>query len=481
MQNAAVYIRVSTEDQMEYSPEAEKRALLDYAVKNDLFVDPEHIYIDEGISGRRADKRPAFQKMIASAKSKPKPFDVILVHKFDRFARNREDSIVYKSMLMRECGVKVISMTEDIGDDKTAVILEAMLEAMAEYYSLNLSEEVKKGMTEKARRGGFQTRPIYGYKADKANNILVIVPEEAEIIKMIYTDFLNLVSIGQIRNKLIAMGIKTRDGVTFEHKNIAYILNNPVYAGFLKWNPSGSAGNMHIDFNHPDSIIAKAKHEPIISEEQYNEARKLYNMRLTKLARRNIYPKYWLIGFVKCSACGKNLTHITEKNRTPRLQCQWFMKKNCNVSHSIIIPKLEAALKQVIQDDIGKDNIVYEKTEQKKSTVNFELFISKARQKLDRANEAYLSGVYDIEYFKKVKTEIDGEIALLTEQKNNSEKNEKSNKKDISKIAKNALRMFDENLSYEEKRNIAMMTIDKIIFNKPENKIILYYISDEKG
>ena len=140
MTTGALYIRVSTEDQSEFSPAAQKRILLDYAKKNTLSIKPEHIFIDEGISGRTAAKRPAFMKMIATAKSKPKPFDVILVHKFDRFARSREDSIVYKSLLKRECNIRVLSITESIEDDKFSVLLEAILEAMAEYYSLNLSD-----------------------------------------------------------------------------------------------------------------------------------------------------------------------------------------------------------------------------------------------------------------------------------------------------------------------------------------------------
>ena len=108
-------------------------------------------------------KGPAFLRMIATAKSKPRPFDVILVHKFDRFARSREDSVVYKSMLRKDCGIKVISITEQFEDDKFSIILEAMLEAMAEYYSLNLADEVKKGMFEKARRGEHIGKAPYGY------------------------------------------------------------------------------------------------------------------------------------------------------------------------------------------------------------------------------------------------------------------------------------------------------------------------------
>lgn len=91
-QEAACYIRVSTEDQTEYSPEAQHRALEHYARQHQLTISPEHVYIDAGISGRRAETRPAFMAMIAAAKKRPPPFSVILVHKFDRFARNREDS-----------------------------------------------------------------------------------------------------------------------------------------------------------------------------------------------------------------------------------------------------------------------------------------------------------------------------------------------------------------------------------------------------
>ena len=98
----AAYIRVSTDDQLEFSPDAQKHAIFQYAKKNDILINPEYIFVDEGISGRKVEKRPAFLRMIATAKSKPRPFDVILVHKFDRFARSREDSVVYKSMLRKD-------------------------------------------------------------------------------------------------------------------------------------------------------------------------------------------------------------------------------------------------------------------------------------------------------------------------------------------------------------------------------------------
>ena len=178
---AACYIRVSTEDQTEYSPVAQRKALESYARQHGMTIDPAHVYIDAGISGRKAVTRPAFMEMIGAAKRKPPPFSVILVHKLDRFARNREDSIVYKSMLRRQCGVRVVSVTEHLEDDRMGLILEAMLEAMAEYYSINLGDEVRKGMAEKARRGELQTSPPFGYRAE--GNRLTPIPQEAETVR----------------------------------------------------------------------------------------------------------------------------------------------------------------------------------------------------------------------------------------------------------------------------------------------------------
>ena len=163
MKTAAAYIRVSTEDQTEYSPASQLEKICEYAKRNDYIIPDEYIYVDEGISGRHTQKRTGFNSMISTAKQKPKPFDAILLWKFSRFARNREDSIVYKSMLRKQCGIDVISVSENIGDNKMSLLTEAMIEAMDEYYSVNLSEEVRRGMKEKAKRGEAVTVPSFGY------------------------------------------------------------------------------------------------------------------------------------------------------------------------------------------------------------------------------------------------------------------------------------------------------------------------------
>ena len=254
---AAFYIRVSTEDQTEFSPDAQLRSLTKYAENCGYLYNERIIFIDEGISARNASKRPAFMNMISMSAQQPKPFDVILVHRFDRFARNREDSVVYKSVLKKR-GIRVISVTEHLEDDKFSVILESILEAMAEYYSLNLSDEVKKGMCEKARRGGLQSPPPYGYEV--LNNILVISKNEAENVVFMFSRLLEGYTTVEIAEQLNSLGALTKRGKSFTSRAVKYILKNPVYTGKLKWSTDDC------------TYLVKGHHEPIIDEATFNEA-----------------------------------------------------------------------------------------------------------------------------------------------------------------------------------------------------------------
>ena len=220
MKTAAAYIRVSTDDQIEYSPESQLKALRDYAGRNDMILPEEYIFIDEGISGRTT----------------PKPFDIILLWKFSRFARNREDAIVYKSMLRKQLGIDVVSISENIGDDKMSLLIEAMIEAMDEYYSINLAEEVKRGMIEKVSRGEPVSIPAFGYDIRKKN--YVPNPEKSPVVVSIFNDFLNGIGTREIAQSLNALDIRTSRGGLWENRTVEYILRNPVYIGKIRWNPA---------------------------------------------------------------------------------------------------------------------------------------------------------------------------------------------------------------------------------------------------
>ena len=130
MKTVCAYIRVSTDTQEEYSPDAQVRLLKEYAASHDMTIID--IYQDLGISGRKADRRPEFQDMIAMAKSKEHPYDAILVWKFSRFARNQEESIVYKSLLKKN-NVEVISVSEPLPEGVIGELVERIFEWMDEY------------------------------------------------------------------------------------------------------------------------------------------------------------------------------------------------------------------------------------------------------------------------------------------------------------------------------------------------------------
>ena len=173
---SVIYARYSSHGQTEQSIEGQLRVCKEYAERENLIIVGE--YIDRAIPGK-TDNRPEFQRMISD--SRKKQFDYVIVYKLDRFARNRYDSAIYKHKL-KDNGVRLLSAMENIGDNPESIILEAVLEASAEYYSLDLSQKVKRGMRESMLKGlSIGGVPLYGYKyVDKK---VVIDTEEADTIK----------------------------------------------------------------------------------------------------------------------------------------------------------------------------------------------------------------------------------------------------------------------------------------------------------
>jgi len=478
LQNGACYIRVSTDDQTEFSPDAQLRTLKDYAKKNNIILTKEHIYTDEGISGKRADKRPAFMQMIATAKSKPKPFEVILVHKFDRFARSREDSVVYKSLLKKEAGVKVVSVTESIEDDKFSVILEAMLEAMAEYYSLNLAEEVKKGMTEKATRGGLQTAPSYGYKAE--NGKLVIIPEEAEHVKFMFEQFtIHQMGMRRLATYMNDLGMRTHRGKLFENRTIEYILNNPVYIGKLRWTPTGHAKR---NFNHPDTIISNSEHEPIIStdlwvqtQEALKRAKELYRPRV----RSEVELRSWLKGLVRCGNCGQLLCAV----KSGSFQCNGYSKGVCKPSASITIARLEGiVLEELKSTFLGnlEINVVPKASETDKSC-EFD-FLTEKLKKLEtrekRIKIAFQDGIDTLEEYKANKQTILEERQTALENLEQIRKDIicKDSDESIYKEIESVYHLLtDDTIPLEVKYKTTHFLINSVTFTKQKNLLEIEY------
>lgn len=461
------YIRVSTDEQLEYSPTAQLKAIQSYAERNGISIDERFIFKDEGFSGKRAEKRPAFMSMIAAAKQKPRPFDVILVHRFDRFARNREDSVVYKSLLRRECGIRVISITEQLEDDKFSVILESMLEAMAEYYSLNLADEVKKGMLEKAERGECQSCSPLGYKKNSDEKYLTAAPEEMEIVKYIFEEFLSGSHITAIARNLNKMGCRSRKGNLLERRAVKYILRNPVYKGYHRWNTDGRFENNP----NPSVIIAKSKHKPVVSEEMFEQVqRRLDNIEKTCLKNQRPAEEYkhWLSSLLKCGHCGSSLVRSGEY-----FQCGAYAKGKCMISHALRISNAERAVKRDLEKLI--DLSVYERITEVKAVKSTDIYyyeLNSIEKRLNKAKEAYLCGVDSIEEYKQSKAELIKRQEAVFERLRELESEKVENHKVFQ--YRSLSEILESDIDNIKKNNAIKALVYKIVYDKKANALIYY-------
>ncbi len=474
MKIGAAYIRVSTDDQIELSPDSQLKEIKKYAKNNDIILSNEFIFVDEGISGKYAKKRPEFMKMIGIAKNKPKPFDIILLWKFSRFARNRQDSIVYKSMLRKEYGIDVVSITEQLSDDPTSILVEALLEAMDEYYSINLAQEVKRGMNEKFSRGGVVTAPPFGYKMGETH--FEIDDKTSHVVRMIFNDFVNGMPTRQIAVKLNSMGIYSNRGNMFENRTVEYILSNPVYIGKLRRNLNGvdKRDRFH---RGEDVVTVNGEHEPLIDLKTYEKVQQMFldlKKRYTPNAR-NTYADFMLRGLVRCSNCSSTLTQAVKGKS---LQCHKYARGQCNKSHSISLSKINEAVLNKLQLDINEDELdisIKEVSENNQKDV-LKSLRDKEYRKLERIKLAYENGIDSIEEYKINKIKVLECIKQLESQisKPNTDKNviQKTFKKKLKDAIK---KLKSTKLSENEKNEILRSFISKIVFNRECGTIQIYY------
>ena len=473
MKVAAAYIRVSTDDQAEYSPASQLEKIRLYAERNQILLPKEFIFVDEGISGRKTKNRPAFNEMIGLAKRKPKPFDVILVWKFSRFARNREDSIVYKSMLRKEHNIDVVSVSEDIGDDRLSILIEAIIEAMDEFYSINLAEEVKRGMTEKAKRGGVLSIPGFGYKVE--NGEYIVVPEEAEIIRKVFNDYVNGKGLLTIAKELNAMGVRTHRGNKIENRTVEYWLNNPVYIGKTRWNPDGKLSR---NYTADTAIITDGPHEPIIDMETWDKAQK--KMQEQKARFRKFFNSdrkglsHWLTGILRCEKCGKVLSYqggyfgCSERSRgkcdgVGYIKAEKIAKIILNILSEIELPNVELNF----AESEGLERSTYTDDSKIISTQ-----IQRLEIRLERVRLAYEDGVDTLEEYKKNKKAITDEIDKLKEilettQEEEPEEEAKIDKKELRRLTEV---LKDADVSNVEKNNMARTIFKEIIKGGKDGK-----------
>jgi site-specific DNA recombinase len=359
-----VYARVSSERQAEkdLSIPAQTKALKKYALERGWDVVDE--YVDEAESARTAN-RPAFKAMIAASKKKERPFDTILVWKLSRFARNREDSILYKSLL-RKLGISVISINEQVDESPAGHLLEGIIEVIDEFYSINLSQDTVRGMKENASRGFYNGGLIpFGYKGTKikvgATEKTKLIPAEHErdVVKKIFEMAVGGKGGKEITKTLNTVGIRTRLGKRFSTTAINHILKNEVYTGALVWR-SKKNGYRNSSNGSPEDIIRIPNcHEVLVSNEDFNRVQQfLTSRRPISQHPRTISSQYLLSGLIRCGKCGSAMSGCWAKSgKYFYYECVQHQKKGKDTCDCRLISKdrLESFVLGRIRENILTD------------------------------------------------------------------------------------------------------------------------------
>ena len=275
---AVIYARYSSDGQRDESIDGQLRECKEYAERQNITII--NTYIDRALSAK-TDDRPEFQKMIRE--SSRKQFEVVLVWKLDRFARNRVDSATYRAILKRN-GVRVVSAKENISEGPEGIILEAMLEGMAEYYSAELSVKVKRGQTENALKckanGGMI--PL-GYKIN-SERYYEIDPITAPVVREIFERYADGKTVAEIsqelsdKNAFIGTRYKYTNKSSIHNllKNRKYI-GEYCYGGHTQMNGMPAIISQDI-FNRVQDRMGRNKHAPAAkkAEEEYILTTKLF-------------------------------------------------------------------------------------------------------------------------------------------------------------------------------------------------------------
>ena len=228
MKTAVIYARYSCDKQTEQSIEGQLRDCTEYARRNKIIV--VDTYIDKATTGTN-DNRAAFQKMLKDCNKQA--WDYILVYKLDRFSRNKYEMAIHRKTL-RDNGIKLVSVMENIPDTPEGIILESLLEGMAEYYSAELSQKVKRGMRESRLKGLFTGGYVpYGYK--KVGQKLEVDPDKAPVVIRIFQEYVEGKMLRDIKAGLTNDGL-THMGKPFTMDTLSKMVKNEKYTGIMHFN-----------------------------------------------------------------------------------------------------------------------------------------------------------------------------------------------------------------------------------------------------
>ena len=363
---AVIYARYSSDNQREESIEGQIRECTAYAEKNGITI-VKH-YIDRAISAK-TDNRPEFQQMIKD--SDKKLFDIVLVWKLDRFARNRYDSARYKTQLKKN-GVKLMSATEIISEGPEGIILESVLEGYAEYYSADLAEKVVRGQTENILKGRCNGgRGTFGYTLDSERKFH-IDPLTSPFVMESFKKYNEGSTMKEIRDWLNEKGIKNPVGGAFTYNSVEHMLKNRRYIGELKFR----------DVVVPDAV------PPIIPLELFEDVQEKIAKNKKAPARRKAEDDYLFTTKLFCGCCGALMFGESGTSRTGEVhryyKCATAKKhKGCKkktVRKQWLEDLVVNQTMQLVRDDAAMESIIAKVMElQDRENTNLPLYEKQLR------------------------------------------------------------------------------------------------------
>lgn len=478
MRTAAAYLRVSTEKQDEYSLDSQLKLIREYAAKNEYIVPDEFVFVDDGISGRSVKKRPGFIRMVALAKEKDRPFEAILVWKFSRFARNQEESIVYKSMLARS-GVEVVSISEPLAEGPFGSLIERILEWMDEFYSIRLSGEVKRGMEEKISRGEAAYGPPFGYKVEGKR--FVPDPAQAEIVRRVFRDFHSGVGMLTLARQLTVAGVRTKFGNAPDNRFVEYMLRNPAYIGKLRWSHDGRGQYERSAESNAAAYLVDGQQEPLVDLALWDAVQARLDdvaRGRPKYARKDQPVEFMLKGLVRCSSCGSTLVY--GGGPCPFLQCHKYSHGKCEVSHALSVAKANRLIIAYLESCVEtREFPLAPRNAPKADGPDYEHLIAVERIKLRRVQEAYESGVDDLHEYARKKQRLLSGIADLERQAAAALKEAESRQFDPLAFRDKVLDVLavikSPDASEATKGEALRSVISYIVYDKPAQRLEVYF------
>jgi DNA invertase Pin-like site-specific DNA recombinase len=407
MKKAVIYARFSAHSQTEQSIEGQIKECQEFAERNDYIV--VGTYIDRAISGK-TDNRPEFQRMIAD--SNKKQFQYVIVYQLDRFTRSRYDSAIYKAKLKKN-GVRVLSARENITADASGIILESMLEGMAEYYSEELSQKVRRGMDLNAAKGlSTGGNVALGYKVND-DKTFSLCPLTAPIVEKIFKMYSSGAIMADITRYLNENNIKTSRGNEFNKNSIRRILTNKRYIGIYTYKGTETKGSI----------------PRIVSDKMFYEVQAMIEKNKKAPARAKADDEgYILTTKLFCGHCERQMVGVSGTSKTLRsyyyYQCVGNRQKVCNKKtvqkdyiEDIVVNETRKILTDKNIKEIAKNVLKYAEKEKKSSNIpHIEKLMRNNKKSTANLLKSLEKGVATDTILKRI-SELEAELLELQSQK----------------------------------------------------------------